>query len=320
MRASSRATLPGGPAWRGRGSAGIFGPTACPRLAEFRARSPASFPERRKGRAAAPATTKYHKAGKGTGPQQERYGRAAHSLPVRRAVHRGCVPQCPFFRRQVFPYGIRQYTVQRFLALNGVGIQIPRCLLHKRQQAVKAHLQVLQRQSDAAGIDPRRFPLKRGEREGKNSAFRSGKHNGHAPVAPGLQQGFPAVQRVVQLRQSAAFHAVEQSCFPRTGWRVLQPPQAPAVFQFARIGAFVEMMCPEPKAPLFLHGCPQIRPAFPFFESSCHHYTMTPRSLCSKTARAAVLDGSMFSKPCAPAQGVSAHAQPRSGSFEVIIP
>lgn len=68
------------------------------------------------------------------------------------------------FRRQAFPYGIRQHTVQRFLALNGVGIQIPRCLLHKRQQAVKAHLQVLQRQSDAAGIDPRRFPLKRGER------------------------------------------------------------------------------------------------------------------------------------------------------------
>ena len=40
-----------------------------------------------------------------------------------------------------------------------------------------------------------------------------------------------------------------------------------------------------------------------FFEPSCHHYTMTPRSGHNKTARAAVLDGSMFSKPCAPAQG-----------------
>ena len=40
-----------------------------------------------------------------------------------------------------------------------------------------------------------------------------------------------------------------------------------------------------------------------FFESSCHHYTMTPRSGHNKTARAAVLDGSMFSQPCAPAQG-----------------
>ena len=264
MRASSRATLPGGPAWRGRGSAGIFGPTACPRPAEFRARGPASFGTTQ-GRAAALAAAKYHKAGKGTGPQQERYGRAAHSLPVRRAVHRGCVPQCPFFRRQVFPYGIRQYTVQRFLALNGVGIQIPRCLLHKRQQAVKAHLQVLQRQSDAAGIDPRRFPLKRGERGEKNSAFRSGKHNGHAPVAPGLQQGFPAVQRVVQLRQSAAFHAVEQSCFPRTGRRVLYSAGPGGGFNLPGWEHFVQMMCPEPKAPHSLRtDVHRIRPAFLF--------------------------------------------------------
>ena len=228
-----------------------------------RAAQPAS--ERRKGRAAAPAAAKYHKAGKGTGPQQERYGRAAHSLPVRRAVHRGGVPQCPFFRRQVFPYGIRQYTVQRFLALNGVGIQIPRCLLHKRQQAVKAHLQVLQRQSDAAGIDPRRFPLTRGERGEKNAAFRSGKHNGHAPVAPGLQQGFPAVQRVVQLRQSAAFHAVEQSCFPRTGRRVLYSAGPGGGFNLPGWEHFVQMMCPEPKAPHSLRtNVHRIRPAFLF--------------------------------------------------------
>ncbi len=41
------------------------------------------------------------------------------------------------------------------------------------------------------------------------------------------------------------------------------------------------------------------------------YYTLTPRSL-NKTACAAVLHGSMFSKPCAPAQGVCrAHAQPR---------
>ena len=33
------------------------------------------------------------------------------------------------------------------------------------------------------------------------------------------------------------------------------------------------------------------------------YYTMTPRSGPNKTARAAVLHGSMFSKPCAPAQG-----------------
>ena len=32
------------------------------------------------------------------------------------------------------------------------------------------------------------------------------------------------------------------------------------------------------------------------------YYTMTPRSGHNKTARAAVLDGSMFSRPCAPAQ------------------
>ena len=35
------------------------------------------------------------------------------------------------------------------------------------------------------------------------------------------------------------------------------------------------------------------------------YYTMTPRSGPNKTARAAVLHGSMFSKPCAPAQGLS---------------
>ena len=169
------------------------------------------------------------------------------------------------FRRQAFPYGIRQHTVQRFLALNGVGIQIPRCLLHKRQQAVKAHLQVLQRQSDAAGIDPRRFPLKRGERGEKNSAFRSGKHNGHAPVAPGLQQGFPAVQRVVQLRQSAAFHAVEQSCFPRTGRRVLYSAGPGGGFNLPGWEHFVQMMCPEPKAPHSLRtDVHRIRPAFLF--------------------------------------------------------
>ena len=33
------------------------------------------------------------------------------------------------------------------------------------------------------------------------------------------------------------------------------------------------------------------------------YYTLTPRSGPNKTARAAVLHGSMFSKPCAPAQG-----------------
>jgi len=33
------------------------------------------------------------------------------------------------------------------------------------------------------------------------------------------------------------------------------------------------------------------------------YYTLTPRSGPNKTARAAVLYGSMFSKPCAPAQG-----------------
>ena len=33
------------------------------------------------------------------------------------------------------------------------------------------------------------------------------------------------------------------------------------------------------------------------------YYTMTPRSGLNKTAPAAVLHGSMFSKPCAPAQG-----------------
>ena len=32
------------------------------------------------------------------------------------------------------------------------------------------------------------------------------------------------------------------------------------------------------------------------------YYTMTPRSGHNKTAHAAVLDGSMFSRPCAPAQ------------------
>ena len=32
------------------------------------------------------------------------------------------------------------------------------------------------------------------------------------------------------------------------------------------------------------------------------YYTMTPRNGHNKTARAAVLDGSMFSRPCAPAQ------------------
>ena len=32
------------------------------------------------------------------------------------------------------------------------------------------------------------------------------------------------------------------------------------------------------------------------------YYTMTPRSGPNKTAHAAVLDGSMFSRPCAPAQ------------------
>ena len=40
-----------------------------------------------------------------------------------------------------------------------------------------------------------------------------------------------------------------------------------------------------------------------FFEPSCHHYTMTPRSGLNKTALVAVLHGSMSSKPCASAQG-----------------
>ncbi|WP_455761116.1 hypothetical protein, partial [Ruthenibacterium lactatiformans] len=47
------------------------------------------------------------------------------------------------------------------------------------------------------------------------------------------------------------------------------------------------------------------------------YYTMTPRSGLNKTAPAAVLHGSMFSKLCAPAQGRVPCTRSRvSGSFE----
>ena len=51
------------------------------------------------------------------------------------------------------------------------------------------------------------------------------------------------------------------------------------------------------------------------------YYTMMPRSGRNKTARAAVLDGSMFSKPCAQKRISARSARGRaSGGPEVIIP
>ena len=56
----------------------------------------------------------------------------------------------------------------------------------------------------------------------------------------------------------------------------------------------------------------RLRPAF----VNRTYYTITPRSGLNKTASAAVLHGSMFSKLCAPAQGVCrAHARPRKRQF-----
>ena len=52
------------------------------------------------------------------------------------------------------------------------------------------------------------------------------------------------------------------------------------------------------------------------------YYTLTPRSGPNKTARAAVLYGSMFSKPCAPAQGrvQRTRAAAQAAALRVIIP
>ena len=174
---------------------------------------------------------KDHLPPEGAGPQKEGHRRPAHRLPVGLAVHGGGIPGRADLRGEQGLYHTGQPPVQGLLAQNGLPLQTGAGLLRQGQQVVEVQPQGIQGPGDPPGVDPGLLPGLGAQGGEKDPGVFHGKDQGHAPDAPGLEQGLFPIQRLLQLVEGDTLHPVPQGGLPGPGGRVLHAADSGGLHQ-----------------------------------------------------------------------------------------
>ena len=171
-------------------------------------RMPDPILERSEGRTRLLPLAEHHERRKGTRPQQKRDGRLANRLPLGIPVHRRISPPRLPIGRQIPLNQFGDRRIERFLASDGMSVEVPDRRFRPIKKIVERHLQMVERTGDSRGVDPRVLARSGNEGSKEHIALIGREHDGSASVAPSLEKALPFVQSLANRTERAVLHAV----------------------------------------------------------------------------------------------------------------